>query len=218
MGCVRKSSHELYSSSVLLRYWFLHYGLCHVQYYRNHSMPVRLLDKLSSSDFDQKWVDFIIDKSRYINNTPVTCGDAYEEQFFVLDTACVIIFTIEYLLRLYAAPDRCKFLRYSKISREKKRFNFQDFRSIMSIIDVVAILPYYIGLGLQNNKDVSGAFVTLRVFVSLLNSFWNSRNVFNLASLPYFQVLPPLARTSNIGLHAKGEEGLVGFEFLNKKV
>ena len=115
VGCVRKSSHELYSSSVLLRYWFLHYGLCHVQYYRNHSMPVRLLDKLSSSDFDQKWVDFIIDKSRYINNTPVTCGDAYEEQFFVLDTACVIIFTIEYLLRLYAAPDRCKFLRYSQI-------------------------------------------------------------------------------------------------------
>lgn len=38
-------------------------------------------------------------------------------------------------------------------------------RSIMSVIDVVAILPYYIGLGLQNNKDVSGAFVTLRVFV-----------------------------------------------------
>lgn len=36
----------------------------------------------------------------------------------------------------------------------------------MSVIDVVAILPYYIGLGLQNNKDVSGAFVTLRVFVS----------------------------------------------------
>ncbi|VDO45420.1 unnamed protein product, partial [Haemonchus placei] len=83
----------------------------------------------------------------YVNDTPTSCGDAYESQFFVLDTACVIIFTIEYLLRLYAAPDRCRFLR-----------------SIMSVIDVVAILPYYIGLGLQNNKDVSGAFVTLRVF------------------------------------------------------
>ncbi|KAK6750293.1 hypothetical protein RB195_002334 [Necator americanus] len=83
----------------------------------------------------------------YINDTPTSCGDAYEKQFFVLDTACVIIFTIEYLLRLYAAPDRCRFLR-----------------SIMSVIDVVAILPYYVGLGLQNNKDVSGAFVTLRVF------------------------------------------------------
>ena len=35
----------------------------------------------------------------------------------------------------------------------------------MSLIDVVAILPYYIGLILPNNKDL-GAFVTLRVFVS----------------------------------------------------
>uniref|UniRef100_A0A914LIC4 BTB domain-containing protein n=1 Tax=Meloidogyne incognita TaxID=6306 RepID=A0A914LIC4_MELIC len=77
----------------------------------------------------------------------ISCGDLYEKQFFVLDTACVVIFTIEYLFRLYAAPDRCKFVR-----------------SIMSLIDVIAILPYYIGLGLQENKDVSGAFVTLRVF------------------------------------------------------
>ncbi|KAI6176101.1 BTB domain-containing protein [Aphelenchoides bicaudatus] len=77
----------------------------------------------------------------------VTCGELYERQFFVLDTACVIIFTLEYLLRLFAAPDRCKFVR-----------------SIMSIIDVVAILPYYIGLGLQDNKNISGAFTTLRVF------------------------------------------------------
>lgn len=77
----------------------------------------------------------------------ITCDDVYDKQFFIVDTACVIIFTVEYLLRLYAAPDRFKFLR-----------------SVMSVIDVVAILPYYIGLFLQDNKDVSGAFVTLRVF------------------------------------------------------
>lgn len=42
--------------------------------------------------------------------------------------------------RLFAAPDRCKFMR-----------------SVMSIIDVVAILPYYIGLGITTeNDDVSG--------------------------------------------------------------
>ena len=75
------------------------------------------------------------------------CGERYEVVFFCLDTACVMIFTAEYLLRLFAAPDRCKFTR-----------------SVMSIIDVVAILPYYIGLGITDNKDVSGAFVTLRVF------------------------------------------------------
>lgn len=83
----------------------------------------------------------------YQDNMAVTCGEAYEEQFFVVDTACVIIFTIEYFLRLFAAPDRCKFMR-----------------SIMSVIDVIAIMPYYVSLGLTNNKDVSGLFVTLRVF------------------------------------------------------
>ena len=75
------------------------------------------------------------------------CGERYVEIFFCLDTACVMIFTAEYTLRLYAAPDRYKFMR-----------------SVMSVIDVVAILPYYIGLGITDNKDVSGAFVTLRVF------------------------------------------------------
>jgi potassium voltage-gated channel Shal-related subfamily D protein len=76
-----------------------------------------------------------------------TCGERYVTAFFCLDTACVMIFTAEYLMRLYAAPDRCKFLR-----------------SVMSVIDVVAILPYYIGLVITGNDDVSGAFVTLRVF------------------------------------------------------
>ncbi|XP_043193645.1 potassium voltage-gated channel protein Shal-like [Amphibalanus amphitrite] len=80
-------------------------------------------------------------------NEVLPCGERYEVIFFCLDTACVMIFTAEYLLRLFAAPDRCKFVR-----------------SVMSIIDVVAILPYYIGLGITDNDDVSGAFVTLRVF------------------------------------------------------
>ena len=43
--------------------------------------------------------------------------------FFCLDTACVMIFTIEYILRLFAAPDRCKYMG-----------------GVMSVIDVVAIM------------------------------------------------------------------------------
>jgi len=34
----------------------------------------------------------------------------------------------------------------------------------MSVIDLVAILPYYVGLCIPENDEVSGAFVTLRVF------------------------------------------------------
>ncbi|XP_041442335.1 potassium voltage-gated channel subfamily D member 2-like isoform X1 [Xenopus laevis] len=75
------------------------------------------------------------------------CGERYALAFFCLDTACVMIFTVEYLLRLVAAPSRYRFAK-----------------SVMSVIDVVAIMPYYISLVMTNNEDVSGAFVTLRVF------------------------------------------------------
>lgn len=76
-----------------------------------------------------------------------TLGEMHKDVFFSLDTACVCIFTFEYLARFYAAPNRFKFAR-----------------SIMSVIDVVAILPYYIGLIIVKNDELSGAFVTLRVF------------------------------------------------------
>uniref|UniRef100_A0A8C6L8D4 Potassium voltage-gated channel subfamily D member 3 n=1 Tax=Nothobranchius furzeri TaxID=105023 RepID=A0A8C6L8D4_NOTFU len=81
------------------------------------------------------------------NQKEVPCGERYTVAFFCMDTACVMIFTVEYLMRLFAAPNRYRFMR-----------------SVMSIIDVVAILPYYIGLVMTDNEDVSGAFVTLRVF------------------------------------------------------
>eukprot|EP00061_Rhincodon_typus_P003593 g20469.t1 len=77
----------------------------------------------------------------------VPCGERFGLAFVCMDSACVLIFTCEYLLRLFAAPDRWHFAR-----------------SVMSVIDVVAILPYYIGLVMPKNEDVSGAFVTLRVF------------------------------------------------------
>ena len=76
-----------------------------------------------------------------------SCGERFEVELFCVDTACVMIFTAEYILRLYASPGRLKYAT-----------------SVMSVIDVVAILPYYIGLGISDKKDLSGAFVTLRVF------------------------------------------------------
>ncbi|KAM3174436.1 hypothetical protein ACTXT7_010546 [Hymenolepis weldensis] len=67
--------------------------------------------------------------------TRKSIGDVYSNAFFCLDSACVIIFTVEYLSRLYSAPHRWQF-----------------FRSVMSLIDVVAILPFYIALMLPNKK------------------------------------------------------------------
>ncbi|CAG5957810.1 unnamed protein product [Menidia menidia] len=97
----------------------------------------------------------------------VSCGDRYALAFFCLDTACVMIFTFEYLLRLIAAPSRYKFMK-----------------SVMSVIDVVAIMPYYIGLVMTDNDQVSGAFVTLRVF-RVFRIFKFSRHSAGLRILGY---------------------------------
>uniref|UniRef100_A0A8C6P089 Potassium voltage-gated channel, Shal-related subfamily, member 2 n=1 Tax=Nothobranchius furzeri TaxID=105023 RepID=A0A8C6P089_NOTFU len=97
----------------------------------------------------------------------VSCGVRYALAFFCLDTACVMIFTVEYLLRLIAAPSRCKFMK-----------------SVMSVIDVVAIMPYYIGLVMTDNDQVSGAFVTLRVF-RVFRIFKFSRHSAGLRILGY---------------------------------
>lgn len=74
------------------------------------------------------------------------CGKAYHDVFFCIEATCVVGFTIEYIARLYAAPNRWK-----------------HARNTLSIIDLAAILPFYIGL-FMTNSTISGAFVTLRVF------------------------------------------------------
>ncbi|KAK5895299.1 hypothetical protein CesoFtcFv8_011900 [Champsocephalus esox] len=64
----------------------------------------------------------------------------------------------------------------------ENRCNFM--RSVMSVIDVVAIMPYYIGLVMPENEDVSGAFVTLRVF-RVFRIFKFSRHSAGLRILGY---------------------------------
>ena len=74
------------------------------------------------------------------------CGEAYKKVFFGIEAVCVTVFTLEYSARLYGAPNRCKHMR-----------------NLLSVIDVIAILPFYVGLFVTKSA-VSGAFVTLRVF------------------------------------------------------
>ena len=76
----------------------------------------------------------------------IQCGDAHKKIFFILEACSVAVFTVEYTARLYASPNRCLYMR-----------------GVLSIIDVVAILPFYVGLFVPKSS-ISGAFVTLRVF------------------------------------------------------
>jgi len=71
------------------------------------------------------------------------CGERYAVAFFCLDTACVMIFTVEYLLRLAAAPSRYRFVR-----------------SVMSII-IFATVMFYAEKGSSASK-----------FTSIPAAFW----------------------------------------------
>ncbi|CAH1268152.1 KCND3 [Branchiostoma lanceolatum] len=89
------------------------------------------------------------------------CGEEYKKLFLYMDTSCVTIFTLEYLLRLYAAPNRTEFAK-----------------SLRSLIDIVAVMPYYLG-HIVGSKSVLGSFQTVRV-VRFLRVFYYSKGLYIL--------------------------------------
>ena len=76
----------------------------------------------------------------------------YTDAFFVIETICVIWFTIEFMLRLISCPSKWEFCK-----------------NIMNIFDVMAILPYFITLvtvstvGNCESAKKSGSFIFIRV-------------------------------------------------------
>ncbi|XP_044274079.1 potassium voltage-gated channel subfamily A member 5-like [Varanus komodoensis] len=61
------------------------------------------------------------------------------DPFFIIETTCVIWFTFELLVRFFACPSKPEFSR-----------------NIMNIIDIVAIIPYFITLGTELAQDNGG--------------------------------------------------------------
>lgn len=66
--------------------------------------------------------------------------ERYQKNFVWFNIICVSFFTLEYLLRLYAAPARMKYMK-----------------SVMGLIDVAVILPFYLGLLIENYDVFYGA-------------------------------------------------------------
>ncbi|KAG7494381.1 potassium voltage-gated channel subfamily A member 2 [Solea senegalensis] len=56
----------------------------------------------------------------------------FTDPFFVLETLCIIWFSFEFLVRFFACPSKAGF-----------------FVNLMNIIDIVAIIPYFITLGTE---------------------------------------------------------------------
>lgn len=61
----------------------------------------------------------------------------YSKQFYVFEVFSVIVFTVEYLLRLWTSD-----LKYSEKSKLKARILY--ILSFMALVDLFAILPFYL--------------------------------------------------------------------------
>jgi len=62
--------------------------------------------------------------------------------FYVIEATCIAIFTLELLVRIITAPPHL-------ISFSPLRMDF--FRDVMNIVDILAILPFYIEMGLEGS-------------------------------------------------------------------
>ncbi|XP_051890287.1 potassium voltage-gated channel subfamily A member 5-like [Pristis pectinata] len=70
--------------------------------------------------------------NRSANGTRGAAKDSLSDPFFIVETTCVVWFTLELLVRFFACPSKSVFAR-----------------DIMNIIDIVAIIPYFITLGTE---------------------------------------------------------------------
>ena len=90
--------------------------------------------------------------------------DSRERQFHIFDVGSVAIFTVEYLLRLYVAPEDPDF-NQGKLPR------LRFIRSPYAIIDLVAILPFYLAAFFNLDLRALRVLRLLRLF-KLLRLFY----------------------------------------------
>jgi len=91
----------------------------------------------------------------------------FYEPFFIIETACIIWFTSELLIRFASSPDKLTF-----------------FKDIMNLIDIMAIIPYFITLGTviaddqksNNNQAMSLAILRVIRLVRVFRIFKLSRH------------------------------------------
>jgi voltage-gated potassium channel len=101
--------------------------------------------------------------------TDDTIGARYGDELGSFQWFVTVVFTVEYLLRLYACTADP---RYQHPLLGRLRFAL----SPMAIVDLLAVLPFYLAALLSPTSDVAGAMLMLRM-LRLLKLFRYSRSL-----------------------------------------
>lgn len=130
--------------------------------------PIAITDQ-SSADSDTTSTDNSLATTQataLISTTPIIPSVSIKDEFFLIETICTIWFSIELVMRFYAAPDKKAFMK-----------------QMGNIIDLFSILPYFMQI-----TDTSAKFSILRI-IRLVRVF----RIFKLAK--HFKGLQILAHT-----------------------
>jgi len=131
----------------------------------------------------------------------------YSQPWFSIELACIIWFTFEYVVRLVFSPNKWRFIK-----------------SILNMIDLLAILPYFIFMALKGERGKSTKFSILRTIrlVRVFRVFKLSRHsiglqilgqtlkasISELAMLAFFLLLGVIIFSSGIYFAEQGEESM----------
>ncbi|RWS30874.1 potassium voltage-gated channel protein Shaker-like protein [Leptotrombidium deliense] len=77
------------------------------------------------------------------------------DPFFVIESLCIIWFTMELVTRFLTSPSKLEFLKviYLQVCKEKMTEFCLPFQDVMNAIDLMAIVPYFITLATMAAKD-----------------------------------------------------------------
>ena len=129
----------------------------------------RTADVLFSRDRDERWtrrVDVALILLITLNVVAVILESVQEYQslwgayFHAFEVFSVAVFSTEYVLRLWSAVDDPWRERYRRAIRGRLRFA----RTTMAIIDLLAILPFYLALVVQIDLRFLRVLRLLRIF------------------------------------------------------